>query len=207
MLSDLMGSFFKVTVTALVATALIFTGLHQFIWRNQPYTYSPIRMATYEVRGAYGACSGVLIAPKQMLTAAHCLQMGDLFVKGVKAVVVKFNPVTDVALLFVEVDCPCVPVGDTPALDTNLVAVGYPLGIGVQYLSKGTSQGDVPEYSHYMAMTVPLMFGNSGGGVFQFQNGKWKVVGVASAMAGSAFGPAENITMAVNVKSIKELLK
>src|SRR5947208_3041193 len=70
--------------------------------------FSQLKQATYMVVAENGACSGVLIEPHRLLTAAHCTAIGDNMVVGGKpASVVKLGDLhDDFMLLNVDAICP-----------------------------------------------------------------------------------------------------
>jgi S1-C subfamily serine protease len=155
--------------------------------------FSQLKQATYMVTGDRGACSGVLIEPHRLLTAAHCVAVSegeDFNVAGKPAHIVKLGDMhDDFMLLDVDAVCPCVPVapGNAKAGD-HLYVVGYPFGAGVQFVTEGwvmgVMQSDsrfVPEeVNGYMMTNTPIWPGNSGGGVFELVDGQWYVVTVVS---------------------------
>lgn len=123
-------------------------------------------------------CSGVMIAPHRMLTAAHCVND--------KLTVVSKNAEADVALIEVNEDCPCTVLAQSPAvIDEPLTVVGYPKNdfIRVQILTEGRAQGEAGEKEkRRLRMTAPIASGNSGGGVFLYRNGRWELVGLEVAV-------------------------
>ena len=171
-----------------------------------------LRQATWLVKGEFGTCSGVLIAPKRLLTAAHCEQP-VMTVGGEEARVLARNAATDLLLLEVNVRGVYFPVylANLPE-DVAVKVVGFPLNRGVQYLTDGTTQGDVPGYEFYTAISAPVMFGNSGGPVFAKVNGVWMVVGIVSAVASGTMGGmfpfvVPHMGLMVNGKAIGSFLK
>jgi S1-C subfamily serine protease len=166
-----------------------------------------------------GSCSAVAIKPHILLTAAHC-DAGSINVKGVgKAVKIRKDEGVDLMFLYVEnLKADVVAVsGVTPIMDTKVVTVGYPLGVG-QFLTEGRIQAelildDVPEeyltkVKGYVAISSPVVFGNSGGPVFAKINGEYKVIGIMSAMAVAGFGsPITHLAFAVNAETINKFLE
>jgi V8-like Glu-specific endopeptidase len=123
-------------------------------------------------------CSGVMVAPTRMLTAAHCTD-GKMFVNGKPARLLKKDEDDDVAILEVDAGCPCAPIAESaPVLDEPVIVVGYPLNhtIRVQVLTEGRAQG---QEGRRLRTTAPIAPGNSGGGVFVQHAGRWELVGIA----------------------------
>lgn len=153
--------------------------------------FTELRQATWQIDvGGMGHCSGTFIKPKIMLTAAHCFN-DNLLVDGVKAVVLKKDEKLDLMLLFVDKDSPVVALAVPMDVeqDMKVVVVGYP-GNMPQYLTEGRVQGTlVYEDRIWTAISAPVWFGNSGGGVFVKIKGEWKLVGVLSAMQAHPFAP------------------
>lgn len=136
------------------------------------------------LQGEFGSCSGVVVAPERVLTAAHCKDAARLFDGRFTTEVLRAFPESDLLLLKVEgLTCPCVPVGSTAALDSDVVAVGYPLGLH-QVVTEGSAQGKLkigdPSVDGFQVFTAQAEGGFSGGGIFQQQNGKWKLVAITS---------------------------
>ena len=174
--------------------------------------YTTLRQATWLVKGEFGTCSGVRIAPRRMLTAAHCEQP-TMTVGGEEVRVIARNTSVDLLLLEVNVRGVYLPVyyANLPE-DVAIKVVGFPLDRGVQYLTEGTTQGDVPGYEFYTAISAPVMFGNSGGPVFAKVNGQWMVVGIVSAVASGTMGGmfpfvVPHMGLMVNGQTIKQFMK
>lgn len=157
--------------------------------------YATPRAATlpiYSDLNADGAmCSGVMIAPNLMLTAAHCLGAGQLFVAGSPARLIQKNDDTDAALLSVKAGCPCVEVADEDAqIDEPVIAVGFPMNnvVHQQVVTEGLSQGEtLLQGQRRLVMTSQVAPGNSGGGVFALRGNykggqRWELVGIVSAL-------------------------
>lgn len=135
--------------------------------------------------------SGVMIAPRLMLTAAHVAKDRALLVGDarVPAKLLRIDEEKDLALLLVALDCPCAQLASAgPTVDTRMVAIGYPMSgaVEAQILTEGLFQGTTGAYS---VLTAPIAPGNSGGGVFSWGGVTWVLNGIAVSMAGGQMGP------------------
>jgi S1-C subfamily serine protease len=163
-----------------------------------------------------GTCSGVMVAPATVLTAAHCVP-NDIKVIKVKGLAVEqavSNSEADIAILTVPgLKCPCASVAtQRPRVDTELVAIGYPMRMA-EYLTEGRLMGNIidpqaPDLvrAHFMATSIPLAFGNSGGPVFARIDGKWQVVGVVSGVRNADFSPIWHLSIVVSTETINAFL-
>jgi len=150
------------------------------------------------------SCSAVVIAPRRLLTAAHCVGEKMTFRgKPVPLLVLKSDTKMDLALLEAEVDCPCAPIGTRVDLDEPVVVIGFPYyGVGEgemdrQIVTHGEAQGVMPSGKTMVsALASP---GNSGGGVFVRRGDEWHLVGIVSAIVGSGtrFGPPTHSHMTI----------
>lgn len=171
-------------------------------------SYRQLRAATWQVTiDERGTCSGVMVAPHHLLTAAHC--MGDKMMVGNKpAMVVKVDQEKDLLLLLTVVDGPVVEVAKAqPKIDSKVVVVGYPLSIA-QYLTEGRMQGSVllsEAPKSYMAISANISFGNSGGGAFAKEDGVYKLIGIASAGA-LGYGLSTHLSLFVKTSAVQEFL-
>ena len=155
-----------------------------------------IRAATrlLEVPGM-GNGSGVMIAPGRMLTAAHVAAIDEqypLLLDGKRVKVLKIDEPLDLALLEVEADCPCVPLASAmPDRDTLVAVVGFPVyreGVP-QFLTEGRIMGKDSTRPRITSAVLAAP-GNSGGGLFVFNDDKWELVGIVVELSaiGSMFG-------------------
>lgn len=135
--------------------------------------------------------SGVMIAPRLMLTAAHVVEDRILTLTAgnlrAPVKVLRVDKDKDLALLLVAIGCPCAaPAIVEPEVDEKLITIGFPLteGIRVQIATTGAHQGrQLGQFAVSTAQTAP---GASGGGVFVWNGAQWRLAGISSAIAQSA---------------------
>lgn len=168
-----------------------------------------------------GVSSGVMIAPKVMLTAAHVVsnqpENSTFFVGGKPAKVLRADQGKDLALLMVELGCPCASLGETPTPNTEVVKIGFPKHstIALQVVTYGRAQGVAGgEAKGLLLHTANMTHGDSGGGVFVRHLFGWRLVGITSQMVNgrgySHFGPVgvplAYLSLAVTAEAVKEFL-
>jgi len=172
-----------------------------------------------EIGGRGQTCSGVAISSTEILTAAHCVSALDtdkttkITVSGKEAKLLRQDKTNDIALLQADIGCPCAPLAaESPGLDARLIAVGWPLG-KAEVVTEGRYQGLAEFYDRNMSFTtVPLSFGNSGGGLFQWNwaMGRWELVGVTVGIAGADLGfigiPVFHLTLSTPIETIRHWL-
>lgn len=153
-----------------------------------------------------------------VLTAAHCdvteflTQNGIMDAKfkiaGHPYTIVKKDVSKDLMLLYVpDLVSPYIEVASkNPVRDQDVTVVGYPFGL-TQFVTEGKFQDDVklddpmaqgPDAS-FIATQAPISPGNSGGGLFVKEGGKFKLAGVASMGGG-------DVALFVDLKAVKEFL-
>ena len=154
-----------------------------------------------------GFCSGVVFKKDKVLTAAHC-DIGDIFVDGIKATVIKKDVVNDIMLLEVQTDLRPIALATFKlSLDQKLTVIGFPIN-SLMFKAIVTFGNFMGVEGNRLIMTAPIAPGNSGGPVFATDNqGRYRVVGIAVEVAGSYYGPISHLSRAVALKTIKEFLR
>jgi S1-C subfamily serine protease len=168
-----------------------------------------VRQATLEVNGG---CSGVAIAPKLVLTAAHCFK-DEADVEGQKAVVIKLDEAKDLMLLYVDgANYRFLKVARyAPSVDEKVAVVGFPLGVG-EVVTEGRVQ-DITSHApdNLMLVSADIVFGNSGGPVVVRRGMSYEVVGIAHAVivipVGMGGSVITHLGLAVNTATIKNFLE
>lgn len=199
----------KKILTSLVLSLTLITSFigTKLYLNSQDYSYP--RSVVYSIEGPYGSGSGVMIADNLMVTAFHVVgeEALEMRVNGKPVKVLKFDKAKDIALLEVQVSCPCIPLSlELPDTDKKVIAVGYPLGVG-----KVVSEG---RYMHIhegkMLTNLSITFGNSGGGLFMWNGYHWVLVGVTVQIAGTSLGfigiPVFHISSSVTARDIHNLI-
>lgn len=182
-----MKYFYNIVLSALVSLLTI-VGVQTYSPNFFQADVTELFHATKKIEIAdLGHCSGTVIAPQYILTAAHCLPTDSTILKvdGFVVKPVKVDRARDLMLVKgKEINCPCIPIGIQPKQGQKVYTVGFPVGIG-PLVTEGLTQGvqaDVPEYE-YIGMQIvstPATFGNSGGGTFIRAHGHWFLIGVVS---------------------------
>lgn len=215
------------TLTAITLSVIVsVTSVFGFgIWHTSAKEdFSALRRSSVYISvGTSGSCSGAVVAKNRVLTAAHCFPPfpGDkLIINGLTAKVLKRDVNVDLMLLEVETPDSGVPVANkTPAYDTRAYTVGFPLGdqVGQRVVTDGRIMSKYPmskpyDLTSYMLVTAPIIYGNSGGGVYAFVEGGWRLVGVVSGMQGTAIMGmypflVTHLTVVSHTETINKFLK
>lgn len=158
-----------------------------------------------------GSGSGVMIAPLLMLTAAHVANAGPvLAIDGDLAPVrvLRVDPKNDIALLMVAVNCPCATLATRPVrVDQPVTAVGFPYHhvLGAQIMTEGRVQGTAP--TGQTIFTAPVARGNSGGGLFVLESGRYKLVGIVVGVIRDGMGGSvPHLATAMSLEQINAFL-
>ena len=200
----------KATLKSLIAIITLFVAFGATHVYKHSLSYDAPRSYTYQLVSNHGAGSAVMIAHNLGITAAHVTgPMGDGFTMAGKPIkVLRYDDKLDLTLFEVDITCPCAPLGSLPEEDSFLIAVGYPLGVG-QYVTEGRMQ-TIHLADIKLETTVPIMFGNSGGGLYAFQDWQWKLVGIMSQVHGTNLGffgvPVPTMSRAVPITNILEFI-
>lgn len=188
---------------AVLVLSLSFLGTSQYL---ETQSFDTPRAVTHLIYNDNGSGSVVMIAPGIALTAAHVVENEALLVNGKPIKILHISPDTDIAVIEVQMGCPCVPLGNMPNVDSKVVAIGWPFG-EAEYATSGNVQG-FTEYKIYTS--VPIAPGNSGGGLFQVQNGVWKLVGIMVEVRGHPQGfistPIHYMSRAIDIETIKKFV-
>lgn len=157
----------------------------------------------------------VVIQPGYALTAYHAVQRAELGTVKLEIVtgegtsplaVAGTAPGFDLALVTSPaLKCPCAPLGHDPVQDEMVIAVGFPrvMLIGQQWLTTGLVQNSSETVIKHSAW---LTTGNSGGGLFAYQRGQWRLVGVNRAIMITERQEFNNVSYAVPISLVQVFL-
>lgn len=88
----------------------------------------------------------------------------------------------------------------------EVYTIGNALNFGY-VLTKGFYNQKFDMDDNFDIMSLPVIFGNSGGGIFTIQDKEIRLVGLVHAMLNANGDFVEHLSLNINLKSIKEFLK
>jgi len=143
-------------------------------------------------------CTAVPIGHDTALTAAHCLNGPKALWLNRKyqAVPIKVDTDHDIALLKltgVDTFRTWAKIAEPEFMD-KLLVIGFPLAdrLGHFVVETGTYMGpsnaEVQARLQWSLTTVPVYPGNSGGPMFKWDGGEWRLVGICNAISTIPFG-------------------
>jgi S1-C subfamily serine protease len=201
------SSRFSIIAATIAAAATILTWIAVAAFAAWIFWPRPAQAAEFSVTRGYvlpmfqRAASGVFVAsasivvirPGYAVTVYHAVSRAELAENATTLEVVTgegtfpltvaaTGPGFDLALVHSPaLKCPCAPLGYDPVQDEPVVAVGFPRvrAIRQQWLTMGLVQS---QGGAFIQHTAWLSTGNSGGGLFGYQQGRWVLVGLNRAI-------------------------
>jgi hypothetical protein len=179
-------------IKAFAFSALAVFAAFALSWAAPSYSQAPdlAIQATVRLESKRGLCSGTVIAPEVVLTAKHCIGADDVVIRGgVKYTIhgrTALKGVDAMVVYAAGIACPCAPIADAD-MKAEARALGWPRGKWGD--TKGPLVGLTPasaifpeEEGSYLMHTVEIAPGSSGGGLWQYRDGRWVLVGVNVAL-------------------------
>lgn len=191
--------------------------------------FNEVALPTYKLLGQDGEAewtgSAVAVGPRLLVTASHCVvdhtgkpaEKIHIFSKIGKHKVIADAKVVrsiinqDLALLSVEVDLPY--IAEVLSYEDLLMDVkwgthvwvsGHALGVDEPVVTDGWINS--VDDSGWIRYSAPQIYGNSGGPVYGYFNGKFKVVSIAQAGYTAGMSMVTHMSLGVNPWRLRSLL-
>lgn len=191
-----------------VSTLLFLSGCANVVPVPVKESFQELRDVTVFIETDMGSCSGVVVAPLHVLTAAHCDGEG-MKVEGKPAIVLKKDVEKDLMLVMTLITGPSLPIASQrPDVDTKLFQIGFPHGIGEVVTEGRMQEMKVTDLPYHMLVSTLGSFGNSGGPIVVRTAEGYALVGISSMVAVAGFqSPVTHLQLVVNTETIKEFVK